>query len=700
MQRENLLIEVGVEEIPAGYIKPALDSLSASLNKSLEKTGLKYSKMHKYSSPRRFAIQITDLQLRQEDIVIERIGPTVKMSYNEKGYLTKAALGFLRGAKADEKDIYQVETNKGEKIAVKLEKKGKSVIELIPEILRNALENINFPKTMRWGNSKLWFARPVRWLIILLGKELIPFEYNGLKIGKISFGNRYPRLVNPVEVKEVNDYIENLKTVKVFADREERKSIIEKQLKLIEQERDCTVIPVAGLLETVTDLVEYPTAVAGKFEKKYLRIPEKIIISTLSNNQKCFALREKSGKLSNQFIFINNGNPEYQEIIRHGNEKVIGARLADAEFYYQEDTKKSFDNYVNKLDQVLFQKDLGNLYEKTERIIKLSEYICEYLNIDGVRKENILRCAQLSKADLITLMLGEKEFTKLQGYIGMKYALASGENSSVATGIYEHYQPRGQNDELPEQETGIIVSLADKLDTVCGIMGIGMLPTGSNDPYALRRAANGIVSILAEKGIELNLEEAIKASYKLLSDKLPAINNNLEKVIEFFSQRINWLLKLKGIGYDVIESVMHIDKTNIPDLLARATELEKFRKKEEFISLVLGFKRVSNIISAVENFSDVNPKLLQEQAEKQLFAEYRKLSLKLDELGRNYQEMMEHLVAFSSYINHFFDAVLVNVENLELRSNRYNLLKGIREEFLRVADLALIVVEEKNKKGI
>ncbi len=695
MHRKDMLIELGVEEIPAGYIQPALEKLINSVKTGLDQAGLEYVKIDEYSTPRRFGLCIRELESRQRDEIIDRIGPATQIAYDGEGNLTKAATGFLKGAGASEADIYKVETDKGEKIAIRLEKKGKLTVELLPQMIYTAIESMNFPKTMRWGATRMWFARPIRWLVSLYGSELIEMEVNGIKSGRTSYGNRSRILVNPEELKSSEDYPEKLKNVEVIASREERRALILEQLETIEKQTGLEVIGDERLLETVADLVEYPTATLGNYDENYLKLPEKIIISTLSNNQKCFALRVKNGELTNKFIFINNGNPKYGEIIRHGNEKVIRARLADAEFYYQEDTKHKLESYVEKLEEVLFQKDLGNLLEKTERIRALCEYIGYELQLSEEQKTEVLRCAWLCKADLVTQMLGEKEFTKLQGYIGMKYAIVSGESESVANGIYEHYQPRGQNDELPESMTGTIVALSDKLDTVCGIMGVGMVPTGSNDPFALRRAANGIVSIIASKGLELDLEQVIEKSFALLKEKLETENNNIEIVKEFFNQRINWLLKQEGIGYDVIESVMHIDKRNIPDLLKRARAVERFRQREDFIQLVLGFKRVSNIISEREEFGEINEELLEQAAEFELYKEYLNLTKKLERNERDYERMMEELVRFSERINKFFDEVLVNVENEELRTNRYNILKKIREVFLLVADLARIVVEEK-----
>lgn len=699
MQKKKLLVELGLEEIPAGYILPALRSFKVGLEKELQASGLSYSGIEEYSTPRRLGLRVNDLETHQQDEVIERIGPQVNIAYDSEGNLTKAALGFLRGAKAEEKDVFKVSTPKGEKIAVKLEKKGKKVTELAKDMIRNAVNGITFPKTMRWGDTRMEFARPLRWLVCLLGDELLKIDINNVESGKTSYGSRFRKLVNPVEIDDACNYEAKLKEVEVIADREERKKQISDGMNKLCAEHDLELIKDDKLLETVADLVEYPTPVAGSFDEKYLFLPEKIIISTLSQNQKCYASRSKDGKLANKFIFTSNGNPEFEELIRIGNEKVISARLADAEFYYKEDTSQPLEAYVEKLRDVVFQKDLGTVYEKTTRIQALARYLGEQLNISEEEMDQVERCALLCKADLVTQMLGEKEFTKLQGYIGMNYALKCEEEEAVALGIYEHYMPRGQNDSLPISLTGTITAIADKLDTVCGIFGVDLVPTGSNDPFALRRAANGIVSIIAEKGFELNIDKMIEFSFKLLSDKLPKCDNNLDKVKDFLHQRINWYLKQEGIGYDVIESVMHIDHNNIPDILQRAIDVESFRKEDEFVSLVLGFKRVSNIISKEENFSEVEASRLQEPSEIKMWQAFIELDKELEQQlkEKNYKTVMERLVGFRSYIDSFFDDVMVNVDDEKLRKNRYNLLYLIRRRFLKVADLALVVVEDRNK---
>ena len=694
MERKNFLFEIGVEEIPAGYIADAVVFLHEYFQKRLKEERLSFDKIKSFSTPRRFALLITELQTKQPDIVIERVGPAKKIAYDENGNLTKAALGFLRSAQATEKDICFLPTPKGEKIAVKIEKKGKSAETILKDIIKESIEKIEFPKAMRWGENKLSWARPLRWLLVLFGPDVISMEIAGVVSGKISYGNRFQNLENAIEIDLPAEYEEKLSSVFVIADRKKRKSIIAAQMREIFQTGEEEVVEDKKLLEIVTDLVEFPTAVSAKFEKKYLKLPEKIIISTLSQHQKYFSVKDKNGKITDRFVFISNGNPKYSEIIKLGNEKVIKARLEDAEFFFEEDRKKPLAEYVPKLAEVTFQAKLGNLLEKTLRIRKIVAFITEKLNLSAEKKTEADRAALLCKADLVTMMLGEKEFTKLQGYIGMKYAEADGEPAEVSRAIYEHYQPRGQNDELPQTTIGSVVALADKMDTICGIIGVGLIPSGSNDPFALRRAGNGIVQIIDAKKFKLDLIEFIDKTFEILNDK-PENQNNKTAVYEFFRQRVFWLLKQSQIDYDVIESVMHIDYADVYDLKRRAADVQKFKRRNDFIKLVIGFKRVANIISAEKNPGKVDETLLREETEKLLFHEYRKLSGIVSELlkKKDYEKIMENLVDFGKTIDKFFDDVLVNTDELVLRKNRYNLLGEIRKLFLQVADLSKIVVE-------
>jgi len=691
MDKKDFLFELGVEEIPAAYIAGALNTIKIHFETNLKKANLVYNELQIFSTPRRFAIKITSLQTQQKDEIVERIGPTKEMAYDANGKLTNAVLGFLRGAGAEEKDIIIKQTPKGDKIAIKKEIKGKAATLILKNLIQDAIAEIKFQKSMKWGSSKLTFARPIRWLLILFGNEIIELEFDGIKSGNVTHGNRFQKLDNPIEISSIDEYEGELAGVYVISNREERKKLIIKQIDDLFIKSSEKVIENNKLLKTVTDLVEYPTAVIADFDEKYLELPKKVVTSTLSEHQKYFSVSKQDGKLSNKFVFISNGDPEYSNLIKLGNEKVITARLEDAEFFYKEDTAQSFDTFVPKLSEVTFQQKLGSVLEKTERIKQITKFICDELKLENVVKKHSLRGAHLCKVDLVTLMLGEKEFTKLQGYIGHQYALKSGEEKQTALVIEEHYQ----NGDTEMSLAGSVVAIADKIDTICGIIGVDMIPTGSKDPFALRRAANGVVQIISNNKFEINIHKLIDRSFALLKSKLDKPENNKDVVYDFFKQRVNWLLKQKQIDYDIIDSVMHIDHSNIPDLINRAEALQELKKRKDFIKLVLGFKRVSNIISEIKNIGNVDEKLLTEGSEIKLNTEFTKLSTMINNylLLKDYDKALNEFILFGASIGKFFDDVMVNVDDEKIRNNRYYLLSNIRTLFLNVADLNRIVVD-------
>ncbi|MEA2095711.1 MAG: glycine--tRNA ligase subunit beta, partial [Candidatus Cloacimonadota bacterium] len=549
MDKKDFLFEIGVEEIPAAYIAGAIKTIKDHFESNLKKANLDYNKLQIFSTPRRLAIKILSLQTQQKDEVIERTGPTKEIAYDIDGNLTNAALGFLRGAGAEQKDIIIKQTPKGDKIAIRKEIKGKPATTILIGLIKDAIAEIKFQKSMKWGSSKLTFARPIRWLLVLFGNEIIELEFGNIKSGNITFGNRFQKLDNPAEINSIDEYEEKLESVFVIPDRGKRFKLIqvgiEEILNSIQNKYHDKLDYVDdkdNLINIVTDLVEYPTPILSEFDIKYLELFNNIpnvIIQTLSEHQKYFPINE-NGELTNKFIIIGNGNPKYKELIKLGNNKVVNARLADAAFYYNEDTKISLEYYVPKLKEVIFQSKLGTLFEKTERIKKLIGFLCDELDIDSDVKKHSLRAAHLCKADLVTLMLGEKEYTKLQGMVGYEYALKSKEDIKVAIAIFSHYMPRSNYDSLPIGKEGAILAIADKVDTICGIIGVDMIPTGSKDPFALRRAANGVVQIISNNSFEINIHKLIDISFKLLESKLDKSENNKNMVYDFFKQRVNW----------------------------------------------------------------------------------------------------------------------------------------------------------------
>ena len=731
MKKNDFLFEIGTEEIPAGYIGSAVNKLKDSFIKDLNELKLEYQDIFVYSTPRRLAIKIIGMDSTQKNETIEKIGPSKKASHDENGNLTKAGDGFLKSVGGKEEEIYFIETSKGEYIAIKIFLEGKATMTLLPQMMKNAIEKIAFPKTMKWGSGTVMFARPIRWIVALADDKILNFEYEGVVAGRKSYGNRYVGLDSHIKVLNVNQYPEILKEVKVLAHREHRRESIKSQIIEYSTHKQR---PISGidekLLDIVTDLVEYPTAVKASFSRKYLDLPSKIITSTLSQNQKYFTKLDKDGNLDNEFYFVSNGDPAFSETIKIGNEKVVKARLDDAQFYFYEDTKKSLEQYVEKLDEVVFHAQLGTMLEKTERIVAMCNHLSDILftpnklfpknnnendlliSTNEQKKEDVLRAARLSKADLVTLMLSEKEFTALQGYIGMNYAMISGEKHEVAKAIYEHYMPRGHQDDLPSETIGAVLAVADKLDTICGIIGVGLLPTGSADPFAIRRAANGIVQIIDKYNFDFSLKCLIEKSFSYLAQKVDlkeSLARTTQIVFVFFRQRIKWLLEeFYHIEYDVIEALDIFEWDKLIDIKNRAIALQDFKSQAmsqhsaidtevstNFRILVLGFKRVSNILEKNDTDFTLNPAYLKDKSELILYHNMQNIQSEIKPLvsEMKYREALEKIVTLGTDIDIFFDKVLVMTDDVCLKNNRLALLKEIRMMFLKIADISKINFE-------
>jgi len=695
LEQSRFLLELGCEELPEKQIEIACNSISSFFGTFLKSNKLHCSSYKVSGTPRRIYLEVLELDSHQKDEEILKTGPLVNIAYDEEGNLTPAGKGFLKRSQVKEEAIFIQETEKGKFLAVKYIKKGLATVELLKDWITEMIVQIPFEKKMAWSQLGLIFSRPLRWFLVLWDNLPLELDFGGIPCGNITYGNRFLGLDKAITINKAEDYIPKLREQKVIADIEERRKEIINQLAAIFPEGDFKVIEDRELVETVVNLVEFPTAVIGEFEEKYLSLPDKIIISTISQTQKYFAVQNNEGKLSNKFIFISNGNPSASKIIRKGNEKVVKARLADALWYWNEDTKHPLEYWTKYLDKVIFQAKLGTMSDKTKRIMQLVNAVTDELNITEEQKKKAIRCAKLCKADLVTNMLGEKEFTKLQGYIGKQYALASGEDSEIAEGIFEHYLPRGSGDKLPSTMCGAIVAIADKMDTVAGIIGIGMMPTGSGDPFALRRAANGIVQIISYRKWDLDLFTLANKALTLIEKQTELDKKANQNVHNFLEQRIEGLLKTNGIAYDVIDSVMHIDKSHIHDLENRAKALNALKGKEDFIHLVIGFKRVANIIAETKDFVTFNKEKLVEQEEINLYEALQTLHQDIDAALQNkdYPLALQYLIKFGKVIDAFFDRVLVNCEDDELRNNRHSLLKEVKKEFLRVADLSLIVLE-------
>ncbi|MCB5257141.1 MAG: glycine--tRNA ligase subunit beta [Candidatus Cloacimonadaceae bacterium] len=692
----SFLFELGIEELPDNVIVPAINSIRASFEKMLAEQNLSSAEIRIGSTPRRLAISCTKLPTKQADIEICKTGPSVNIAYDASGELSKAGMGFVRKSGAAETDVYIQKTEKGEFIAVRFVQNGRESRDILRDWIPEAISQIPLPKKMIWKSKNLAFSRPIRWIVAMWDTQVLDLDILGIRAGRISYGNRYLGLESSIEIAIATDYEEALAQNRVIVDRDKRRGMILDQFSALFNDGTFTVKQDERLLDTVCNLVEHPCAVVAEFDSSFLKLPEKIITSTISQNQKYFSVYDSDGNLSNKFVFVSNGDPRHSDIIKAGNQKVVAARLEDALWFFQEDCKRGLDAFVPHLKDVVFQSSLGTMADKTERILAICDYLCRELGFDDMQKHRALRTAQLCKADLMSLMLGEKEFAKLQGYMGMQYALAAGEDPEVAQAIYEHYMPRGSNDGLPESISGALCAVADKLDSVCGIIGVGQMPTGSADPFALRRAAGGLVQIVADRAWDIDLQRLIDYAFEILaSSEVKLVDKGRDKVKSFCAQRVNWLLKEMGISYDIVASVSYAGFSRLTHLIAKARALEELRQDDRFIKLVIGYKRVSNIIEGEAKPDLVDPALFESDAEREL---YEGLSVLSEQIGAalerfDYPGALLILVEFGTNIDNFFDNVLVNCDEPNLKQNRHSLLSAIRAEFIKVADLSQIVVE-------
>lgn len=698
METRDFLFELGVEEIPAAHFVPACDWLQKNFETFIKESRLDFGSLLVSGTPRRFFVLATQVPVSQPDMTLERTGPAVKLAYIESGELSPAALGFLKKNGATANDIKIQKTDKGEAIAISLLQKGRTTPELIGVWVKDLLPQFPFPKKMVWKSRELAFSRPVRWICMLWGNETLQLETHGIKASNQSYGNRFLGLEKPFIIPCPQDYLPALEEHGVIAERARRLMLIKTSLENVFDTEDYSVVPDERLAETVCDLTEYPSAVLAQYEEEFLHLPEKIISSTISQNQKYFCVRDAEGQFSNRFVFISNGDPKKSDIIRSGNEKVVKARLADALWYFEQDCRQPLESYVPALEDVVFQARLGSMAAKVMRISQLCEWIADSLGLDSNAKEKVLRTALLAKADLVTNMLGEKEFTKLQGYIGKQYALASGEDEDVAEGIYEHYAPRGSNDTLPKSLTGALTAVADKMDTVCGIIGVGQMPTGSADPFALRRLANGVCQILLERGWVLEMESLVQHSFDVLKKNLELEADARQKTMSFFRQRAEWLFKQKDIAYDVLDSLAHLPIGAMASFYKQAQAITKIRESEDFTKLVIGFKRVANILSGITINTSCDPALFREAQESRLYEHLAHLQPNLDASlkHQDFDAALNALVNLGGAIDEFFDHVLVNTGDEALRQNRLALLGQVKSQFLRVADISKIVIETDN----
>ena len=712
----DFLLEIGCEEIPARMLMDAEQDLVWRITRLLGNERLKYGSVNPFSTPRRLAVMISGIPASQPDATEEITGPSVTVAY-KNGEPTPAAHAFARKAGVDVSRLETITTAKGEYLAAKVVKKGRSAAEILTENLPKEISSIYWPKNMYWRKASERFVRPVRWLVAMLDGETIPLEFDGIRAGNVSRGHRILAGRDVSIPRAGSAYVDALRTAKVLG-RGEREQQIRKAL-----DTATRTIPGArwredkSLLDSVVNLTEFPSVILGGFDPQFLALPEEVLVTVMRDHQKYFALEESDGKLLPHFLAVLNTDGDPQGLIRHGNERVLRARFNDARFFWETDQKRSLLERLESLRHVTFQKDLGSYYEKTLRVQRLCSWLSEIIKQAGVtvRPGVIHKAACLSKTDLTTELV--KEFTELQGIVGGLYARAQQLDSTlpeatrfaIAEAMYDHYKPGSTEDDVPRSIEGAVLSIGDKADTIAGMFSLGLVPSGSKDPFALRRQANGIVKVIAEKKLPLRLSDLMRdarAGYKGSEAEKKFVDDAkfLEAVRTFLHERLEFYLKdVRGYAYDVVKAVLAADSDDVVDAVARAEAVRQVMHMPEFQAIGAACKRMRNILrqGAEKNIGPAAKfEYLPESAdeEKSLMVYMEKTASKVEE-HRSKKEYLDALLLLSTArepVDKFFDKVMVMVEDGRVRANRLALLRTLLKEFSTIADFSEIVAEEKN----
>lgn len=688
MSEKTFLVEIGTEELPPKALRSLAESFAANVTAELDAANVAHGEVKWFAAPRRLALKIANLAAAQPDREVEKRGPAIAAAFDAEGNPSKAAEGWARGCGITISQAERLVTDKGEWLMYRAHVKGESVQALLPAMITTALGKLPIPKLMRWGDKNTQFVRPVHTVTLLLGEEVIPATILGIQSDRVIRGHRF--MGEPEFTLDNADQYPQvlLERGKVIADYEQRKAVIRQGAEEAARKIGGNADLSESLLEEVTSLVEWPVVLTAKFEEKFLAVPAEALVHTMKGDQKYFPVYANDGKLLPNFIFVANIESKDPVQIISGNEKVVRPRLADAEFFFNADRKKRLEDNLPRLETVLFQKELGTLRDKTNRIEALSGWIAEQIGADV---NHATRAGLLSKCDLMTNMVFE--FTDTQGVMGMHYARHDGEAEDVAVALNEQYQPRFAGDELPSNLVACAVAIADKMDTLAGIFGIGQHPKGDKDPFALRRAALGVLRIIVEKNLPLDLQTLTEEAVRLYGSKL-SNQKVVDEVIDFMLGRFRAWYQEEGHAVDTIQAVLARRPTKPADFDARMKAVSHFRTLEAAAALAAANKRVSNILAkSDETLNDtVHASVLKEAEEIRLATNLVVLRDKLQPFfaaGR-YQEALEELANLREPVDEFFDKVMVNAEDKDLRINRLTLLAKLRELFLQVADISLL----------
>ncbi len=687
MNTENLLVEIGTEELPPKSLKKLAQAFAANTRAELEKLKLEFVAVSWLASPRRLTVKVQALAAAQQDKIVEKRGPAISVAFDADGEPTKAATGWARGNGITVDQAQRLETDKGAWLLHKAEVKGEDVARLIPTVIANALNKLPIPKMMKWGDSKIQFIRPVHTVTMYYGSQVLDGVILGKQSGTEIRGHRFHHQ-GLVSINHADEYEASLMKAYVAVDYDKRKATVKAQVEQAAKDLSGVAVIDDELLDEVASLVEWPVTLVGSFEEKFLDVPSEALIYTMKDNQKYFPVTDADGKLLPKFIFVTNIESKDPATIVHGNEKVIRPRLADAEFFFNTDKKVALSSRIDSLDSVLFQKQLGTLKDKSVRIAELSAYVAGLIGADV---DHASRAGLLSKTDLMTDMV--VEFPGIQGVMGMYYAHHDGEPEAVANALNEQYKPRFAGDELPSSLVSCAVAIADKVDSLVGIFGIGQPPKADKDPFALRRAAIGILRIIVEKDLPLDLEDMIGRSIIAYGDKLTAKNVQAD-VIDFVLGRFRAWYEEQSIRVDVIQAVLALRPTKPADFNKRIQAVTHFLTLEGAASLAAANKRVSNILikSKGEQLIGVDPELLSVDEEKALATLVKEKTAELKPLyaAGDYQQALESLADLKATVDSFFDNVMVNADDQAVRLNRLALLNSLRALFLQTADISLL----------
>ena len=677
--KNRFLFELGTEEIPASMIAPAMEQLKSLFETRLRENRLSWERLQTWSTPRRLAVLVEGLPEKQEDQEEILTGPPASVAFDSNGSPTKAAEGFARKLDVPVDSLERISTDKGDYVSLRRVLKGRNTPEILAELMPAIITSLHWPKNMYWTKSRFRFIRPLRWLIALWNEQVVPFSFEGLESDRKSQGHRFLGR-KEFEIDLPENYSALLKDNFVIADPEERRKIITEGLS--REAGKLRLVPDEGLLETVIQLNEYPSVLLGEFDREFLKIPREVLVTVMRYHQKYFSLVDENGSLEPRFLTVINTDGDPTGEIRSGHEKVLQARLEDGAFFWKTDQNLKLEDRLSTLGTVLFQEKLGSYLDKTERIRK----ICGELD----KSSNLATAARLCKTDLTAEMV--RELTELQGIMGGLYAREEGYPEEVWRAVYEHYQPVTLEDTIPESRNGRLLSIADRLDTLAGCFSVDILPSGSSDPFGLRRQAQGLVMVLKALRLGASIDELISVALANFPESSKNKEETSTQLKDFINQRIQFLLQRDGISLEVVRAVLSAGVSSVHDVWDRAVALHQIRTEPDFEALAASFKRSRNILAQESTSGQVKAGLFEEEAEKELYKKYAEINPVILELveKQEYLEALKTIASLRDSVDRFFDEVMVMVEDQDIRNNRLSLLRALTERVLSIADISEI----------